>query len=120
MTDKPDIEVALNPKEVVKLIGVEGAQLDPSFNEVLAQIEVDKAKKEADRKKLEELQAQAKPKPQALELRYIWVGSCPNDPSHQIKTLTLDNEAGYFVVCYCMIEDIQLKSEKVLKLNSKK
>lgn len=119
-----DIQIATSPDQVADLIKtsskVSNTPQTPtsgaSVDEILSQIQKDAMSKEDQAKALEQLREKSKPKPQPLHLKYVWAGNCPNGDNHQIKTLMVDNEAGYFCVCYCLTEDVQLESVKVGKL----
>lgn len=116
----PDIQVVTNPGDVAALLDPTQAGLNPELGKTLADIEKDKRQKEEDALKLAQIQEKSKPKQQPITLKYIFVGNCPNCNSDKVKTLMVENEAGYFAVCYCLQEDVQLQSVKVTKLDTPK
>lgn len=121
MDSKPDIQVAISQAELANIVPPGAMQeIDPTFNETLAQIEADKKKKIVEQQaELAKLTAKTAPKTVPIELKYTFVGTCPNC-GQLVKTLTVDNEAGYFAICYCFSCDKQLESRKVVKLESPK
>ena len=124
-----EIQIATSPDQVADLIKAgpkttvhqsANPTSGASVEEILAQIEKDKMSKEEQAKALDQLREKSKPKVQPLQLKYTWTGNCPNCQGNQIKTLMVENEAGYFAVCYCLTEDVQLESVKVEKLEMPK
>lgn len=93
---------------------------DEQFNKTLAEIEEDKKKKAIEQAQLNKLREGFKPAPaailkkQPLQLKYQFIGQ--DDEGHEVKTLVMDNEAGYFVSAYCLVCDKQIESIKVAKL----
>lgn len=126
--DADSIQIATSPDQVADLIKTGpkttvpqpvAASSGASVDEILAQIEKDKMSKEDQAKALEQLREKSKPKPTPLSLKYVWSGTCPNGVEHNLKTLMVENEAGYFCICYCLTEDVQLQSVKVERLITK-
>lgn len=122
-----DISLATSPDQVAQLMKPSSKMSNPaeassgaSVDEILAKIESDKMTKADQAQALAQLQEKSKPKPKPLQLEYKFTGNCNNGDNHQIKTIMVDNEAGYFAVCYCLTEDVQLQSIKVEKVEQPK
>lgn len=117
-----NIDVVTNPKDVARLLDptprptqnidpATGAAPGASVEEILAQIERDKAKQLISPTISKEPTSTQVP----LQLKYSWTGV--DDKGHPVKTLVVNAEDGdVHVVAFCLSCDKEVKSMKVAKL----
>lgn len=118
MDTKPDIKIATNQAEIASIMPPGAMQeIDPTFNEVLNQIEQDKAKKAEEQAKLDQLTAKTAPKTAPIELKYQYTGVDPN--GHEVVTLEMDIANKHYVTAFCLVEKKQIESREVVNLESK-
>lgn len=109
-----DIAIVTKPEDLGQLLDPKGPQRSnpaevpdgASVEEILARIEKDKTKP------VPKIEVQMEKTPLTLKYQFTGVDA----QGHPVKTLTVDTDAGYYVIAYCLAEDKEIKSMKVAKL----